>query len=198
GWVGGGGGGAGGGVGRAVPGGHGRGGGWVGVLGGRPGLFLVVLVPSILLAMFVGSELGVIEAKYQPMKIAAAEAQWTTCQPCSFSLFQIGGGKDDETPTQIIEIPHLLSLLATNHWNGEVQGLNEVNAMYQQQYGPGNYVPNVFIQYWSMRVMAYIAALILLLALWGAWAVWKHRLERSRWFLLIATWAVVAPFLMNT
>ena len=83
---------------------------------------LVVLVPAIMLAMFVGSELGVVEAKYQPMKIAAAEAQWNTCQPCSFSLFQIGGGKDDETPTQILEIPHLLSLLATNHWNGEVAG----------------------------------------------------------------------------
>jgi hypothetical protein len=27
---------------------------------------------------------GVIEARYQPMEIAAAEAQWTTCQPCSF------------------------------------------------------------------------------------------------------------------
>ena len=59
-------------------------------------------------------------------------------------------------------------------------------------------MPNVFIQYWSMRVMAYLAALVLLLALWGAWAVWRHRLERSRWFLLVATWAVIAPFLMNT
>jgi cytochrome d ubiquinol oxidase subunit I len=159
---------------------------------------LVVLVPAIILAMFVGSELGVVEAKYQPMKIAAAEAQWNTCQPCSFSLFQIGGGKEDETPTQILEIPHLLSLLATNHWNGQVLGLNQVNAQYQQQYGPGNYVPNVFIQYWSMRIMAYIAALVFLLALWGAWAVWRKRLEQSRWFLLFATWFVIAPFLMNT
>ena len=83
-------------------------------------LSLVVLVPAIILAMFVGSELGVIEARYQPMKIAAAEAQWTTCQPCSFSLFQIGGGNNDQTPTQIIAIPHLLSLLATNSWNGKV------------------------------------------------------------------------------
>ncbi len=118
---------------------------------------LVVLLPAVLLAMFVGSELGVVEAKYQPMKIAAAEAQWNTCQPCSFSLFQIGGGNDDETPTQILEIPHLLSLLATNHWNGQVQGLNQINAQYQQEFGPGDYVPNVFIQYWAMRVMAYIA-----------------------------------------
>ena len=159
---------------------------------------LVVLLPAIIVAMFVGSELGVIEAKYQPMKIAAAEAQWENCQPCSFSAFQIGGGKDDETPTQILEIPHLLSLLATNHWNGAVEGLNEVNAQYQKAYGPGDYVPNVFIQYWSMRVMAYIAALILLLSVWGGWAVWRHRLERSRWFLLAATWAVIAPFFMNT
>ena len=121
---------------------------------------LVVLLPAIILALFVGSELGVVEGKYQPMKIAAAEAQWEDCQPCSFSLFQVGGGKNDETPTQIIEVPHLLSLLATNTWNGAVEGLNEVNAQYQKEYGPGNYVPNVFIQYWSMRIMAYIGALV--------------------------------------
>ena len=159
---------------------------------------LVVLLPAIILALFVGSELGVIEGKYQPMKIAAAEAQWEDCQPCSFSLFQVGGGKNDETPTQIIEVPHLLSLLATNTWNGAVEGLNEVNAQYQKEYGPGNYVPNVFIQYWSMRIMAYIGALVFLLALWGAWAVWRHRLERSRWFLWAATWFAIAPFIMNT
>jgi cytochrome bd ubiquinol oxidase subunit I len=159
---------------------------------------LVVLIPTIVLALFVGSELGVIEARYQPMKIAAAEAQWNTCQPCSFSLFQVGGGNNDETPTKIISVPHLLSLLATNSWNGKVLGLNQVNAQYQQEYGPGNYVPNVFIQYWSMRVMAYLGALVLLLALWGGWLLWRHRLERARVFLFVATWAVVTPFLMNT
>ena len=159
---------------------------------------LALLVPAVVLALFVGSELGVVEAKYQPMKIAAAEAQWNTCKPCSFSLFQVGGGNKDETPTKVLSIPHVLSILATNSWNGQVEGLNQVNAQYQQQYGPGYYVPNVFIQYWSMRVMAYIAALVLLLALWGGWAVWRRKLEQSRWFLAVATWAVIAPFLMNT
>ena len=67
-------------------------------------LSLAVLIPTIVLALFVGSELGVVEAKYQPMKIAAAEAQWSTCQPCSFSLFQIGGGNNDQTPSQIIQV----------------------------------------------------------------------------------------------
>ena len=161
-------------------------------------LSLVVLVPAIILAMFVGSELGVIEARYQPMKIAAAEAQWTTCQPCSFSLFQIGGGNNDHTPTQIIEIPHLLSLLATNSWNGKVTGLTPLQSQYARQFGPGNYVPDVFIQYWAMRIMAYTAGLEFLLGLWGLWLIRRKTLARSRWFLGLAAWAVILSFLMNT
>ena len=159
---------------------------------------LIVLVPAMLFTLLVGDELGVIEGKYQPMKIAAAEAQWTTCQPCSFSLFQIGGGNNDETPTQIIEIPHLLSLLATNHWNGQVVGMNELQAQYSKQYGPGNYVPNVFIQYWSMRVMAYGGVLAFLTYAWGLWLIRRKKLATARRFLWVATWAAVLPFLMNT
>jgi cytochrome bd ubiquinol oxidase subunit I len=161
-------------------------------------LALIVLAPAMIFAMLIGSELGVIEAKYQPMKIAAAEAQWTTCQPCSFSLFQIGGGSHDQTPTQILSIPHLLSLLATNSWNGKVTGLSPLQAQYSKRYGPGNYVPNVFIQYWSMRVMAYTAALVFLLSVWGLWLTRRKTLATSRWFLIAATWAVILPFGMNT
>ena len=161
-------------------------------------LALIVLVPSILFTMLVGDELGVIEASYQPMKIAAAEAQWTTCQPCSFSLIQIGGGNDDHTPTQILAIPHLLSLLATNHWNGKVIGLSPLQSQYAAKYGAGNYVPNVFIQYWSMRVMAYAGVLVLLLGLWGLWLMRRKKVATSRLFLWVAVWAAVLPFLMNT
>ncbi len=173
--------------------------------GGEPQVFsrsarlgLIVLVPAILLAMLVGDELGVIEARYQPMKIAAAEAQWTTCQPCSFSLFQIGGGNDDHTPTQIVEIPHLLSLLATNHWNGKVIGMTPLQNQYAAKYGPGDYVPNVFIQYWGMRVMAYLAIIVTLVALWGLWLSRRKKLATSRRFLWAATWMVILPFLINT
>jgi cytochrome bd ubiquinol oxidase subunit I len=160
---------------------------------------VIVLLPTILLTMFVGSELGVIEAKYQPVKIAAAEAQWETCTGhCSFSAFQIGGGSNDKTPSQIIAIPSLLSVLATNSFSGEVKGLNELQRTDEAIYGPGNYIPDVFIQYWSMRVMAYLASLVLLLALWGAWLLRRGRLAESRWFLRLSMWAVLTPFLMNT
>jgi cytochrome d ubiquinol oxidase subunit I len=161
-------------------------------------LALTMLVPLSILLVLVGSQLGVIETTYQPMKIAAAEAQWETCQPCSFSAFQVGGGNRDETPTKIIAIPHLLSVLATLSWNGQVQGLNELQAQYEQKYGPGDYVPNVFVQYWSMRVMAYLATAIVLLSLWGAWLLHRRRLETSKWFLRAAVWAVLTPVVMNT
>jgi cytochrome d ubiquinol oxidase subunit I len=161
-------------------------------------LSLAVLIPTIVLTLFVGSELGVIETRYQPMKIAAAEGQWSTCRPCSFSLFQIGGGKNDKTPSQIVEVPHVLSLLATNSWGGKVVGLDQLQAEYVARYGPGNYVPDVFIQYWSMRIMAYLAALVMMLALWGAWLLHRDRLEHSKWFLRLSIWAVVTPFAMNT
>ena len=161
-------------------------------------LALIVLVPAILFTLLIGDELGVIEGRYQPMKIAAAEAQWTTCQPCSFSLFQIGGGNNDQTPTQIIEVPHLLSLLATNSWNGKVVGLNPLQQQYSKQFGPGYYVPDVFIQYWSMRAMAYLGVVILLIAVWGLWLIRRKKLATSRVFLWVAVWGAVLPFVLNT
>jgi cytochrome bd ubiquinol oxidase subunit I len=161
-------------------------------------LSVLVLLPAILLQMFVGNKLGEIEATYQPAKIAAAEAQWSNCQPCSFSAFQIGGGNNDQTPTQVIAIPHLLSILATGTWGGAVEGLNQIQKEDVARYGPGNYIPDVFIQYWSMRVMAYLGSLIALLALWGTWLIHKGRLDRSKWFLRAGLVAVVSPFVMNT
>ncbi len=161
-------------------------------------LSVLVLLPAILLQMFVGNKLGEIENTYQPAKIAAAEAQWNNCQPCSFSAFQIGGGNNDQTPTQVISIPHLLSILATGTWDGAVVGLNQLQKEDEKKYGPGNYIPDVFIQYWSMRVMAYLGSLIALLALWGTWLIHKGRLDRSKWFLRAGLFAVVTPFVMNT
>src|SRR5262249_19871823 len=88
-------------------------------------LALIVGVPISAVDLMVGSHLGVVITDYQPMKIAATEAQWDTCGPCSFSLFQIGGfTEDDQTPTFSIQIPHLLSIIATDSWNGEIQGMN--------------------------------------------------------------------------
>jgi cytochrome d ubiquinol oxidase subunit I len=134
------------------------------------------------------------------MKVAAMEAQWETCQPCSFSLFQIGGWTADDPPTKVIQIPYLLSILATGSPNGKVLGINDVQAQYEQQfpqYSGESFVPNVFVQYWSMRVMAYVAGLGVIVGLWGVFLLWRRKLDSSPLFLRVATWSVVLPFAMG-
>jgi cytochrome bd ubiquinol oxidase subunit I len=145
-----------------------------------------------------GSELGVAMTDVQPMKIAASEALWNTAQPAPFSLFQIGGfSASDPTPSFVIEIPGLLSFLATNSFTAEVKGINQIESAEAQSYGPGNYVPNVRLAYWSMRVMAYLGTLSAILAIWGAVLLRRKRLSESRWFQRAALAGIALPFLAN-
>jgi len=46
--------------------------------------------------------------------------------------------------------------------------------------------------------MAYLATLVMAFALWGAWLLYRRKLDVSRWFLRIAPWVIVGPFLINT
>jgi cytochrome d ubiquinol oxidase subunit I len=161
-------------------------------------LAIVVALPAAFVQLGWGSELGVATTDAQPMKIAAAEALWDTEEPAGFSLFQIGGfTEDDQTPSFDIQIPGLLSFLATNHFGSKVVGMNELQSQYEQQYGAGSYIPDVRLVYWSMRVMAYLGTLLLLLALWGAWLLRRKRLEQATWFHRAALAGIALPFLAN-
>ena len=109
----------------------------------------------------IGGRLGINETTYQPMKIAAAEANWDDLP----AVLVLGVPDrriqpDDDPRPRSSRSRTCCPLLATGTWDGQVQGLSAVNEQYNQQYGPGYYVPNVFIQYWSMRVMAYLATLV--------------------------------------
>jgi cytochrome bd ubiquinol oxidase subunit I len=162
-------------------------------------LALIVAVPVTLLQLVVGNRFGEAVTSAQSMKIAASEAQWNTCQPCGFSLFQIGGfSKQDETPSFSITIPRILSYMATGSFDGQVQGLNQLQAQEQSKYGPGNYMPNVRVIYWSMRVMAFTGVLMFLVAAVGAWLYWKRKLERARWFQWTAIVAIAFPYIAAT
>jgi cytochrome bd ubiquinol oxidase subunit I len=162
-------------------------------------LALIVAVPVTLLQLIVGNRFGEAVTSQQSMKIAASEAQWNTCQPCGFSLFQIGGfSKSDETPSFSITIPRLLSYMATGSFSGQVQGLNQLQAQERKKYGPGNYMPNVRVIYWSMRVMAFAGVLMFLLAALGAWLYQRQRLERARWFHRTAIAAIALPYIAAT
>jgi cytochrome d ubiquinol oxidase subunit I len=158
-------------------------------------LALIVGVPISAVNLGVGSHLGVVITDYQPMKIAATEAQWDTCQPCSFSLFQIGGfTEDDQTPAFSIQIPHLLSLLATDSWNGEVQGMTPLQAQEESEYGSGDYIPPVRTTYWSMRIMAYAGTLVFLVLAASAFFFRRGSLEAKPWLLWAGVLTIPLPY----
>jgi cytochrome d ubiquinol oxidase subunit I len=162
-------------------------------------LALIVAVPATLLQLVVGNRFGEAVTSAQAMKIAASEAQWNTCQPCGFSLIQFGGfTENDQTPKFSITVPRVLSYMATGSFSGEVEGLNQLQAQEQSQHGPGNYMPNVRVIYWSMRVMAYMGVLMFLVAALGAWLYWKKKLETARWFHRIALVAIAFPYIAAT
>jgi cytochrome bd ubiquinol oxidase subunit I len=168
----------------------------------RPGakVALIVLVPVASVNLLFGSHFGILVTRLQPMKISAAEALWETEQPAAFSLFQIGGfTQSDPTPTFSIEVPGLLSYLSTGSFNGKVTGINDLNKQEQKMYGRGtNYAPPVRTIYWSMRVMAYAGSLTALIAVVGAFLLWRRKLERQRWFLWAGVAAIVLPFISCT
>jgi cytochrome bd ubiquinol oxidase subunit I len=159
-------------------------------------LALIVAVPVTLLQLVVGNRFGEAVTSAQSMKIAASEAQWNTCQPCGFSAIQFGGlSKSDPTPSFSITIPRLLSYMATGSFSGKVQGLNQLQQQEQRKYGRGNYMPNVRVVYWSMRVMAYLGVLLFLVAAAGAWLYRQQKLERARWFQRAALGAIALPYI---
>jgi len=159
-------------------------------------LALIVAIPATLVQLSVGNRFGENVTAMQGMKIAASEAQWNTCEPCGFSVFQIGGfSPQHPNPTFAITIPRLLSWMGTGSFNGKIQGLNQLQAQEQARYGPGNYMPSVELMYWSMRIMAMLGVFMFLVAAVGAWLYRKRRLEKARWYLWTAIITIAAPYI---
>ena len=162
------------------------------------GLWTVVI--SSLLVAFSGDPQAKVMTEQQPMKMAAAEALYHTSTPASFSLFTIGSLNGDNEIASV-RIPRLLSFLATGDFNGTVDGIDNVQAQYQQTYGPGDYRPYVPLTYWSFRLMIGFGMLPLLIALLGLWLTRRGRVPQGRtgrWFWRAAIWAVILPLLGNT
>ena len=162
-------------------------------------LSLTLLCVGLVAAFFFGDALMRDLVTRQPMKVAAAEALFETEGPAALSLFATGDFSANPGKTnREIKIPHLLSLLATLSWDGTVQGVNNVNAQYRKEFGPGEYAPVVAVIYWSFRVMVYTYGALVMFALIGLWLWRKGTLETSRRWLKLGIFAGVTPFLINT
>lgn len=172
--------------------------------GGEPTLFRrsfrwasVYAVIGTLLVILIGHSQAQHMVEVQPMKMAAGEALWESEDPASLSLLTIG----DLSGTREVwslRVPRALSLLSYNRLEGEVKGLNELQAEYQQQYGPGNYVPPLPISYWSFRLMIGAGFAMLAIGAIAFYRVLRRSIEGSERLLKLLPWAIALPYLANS
>jgi cytochrome bd ubiquinol oxidase subunit I len=154
------------------------------------------LVGSVLVGL-VGHSQAQHMVKAQPMKMAAAEALWETEDPAALSLISIF---DEKSRKDIfaIKIPAGLSLLSYNRLEGAVPGINDLQAEYEQKYGPGDYVPPVLVSYWAFRGMITPGFIMPVITALGLYLVFRKRLEDTPWFLRLLPFAIPLPYLANT
>jgi cytochrome d ubiquinol oxidase subunit I len=146
--------------------------------------------------MFLGDSQAKQMEQQQPMKMAAAEALYNSTNGASFSLLTIGDLSGN--PVFQVRVPHILSVLATNTWNGKVDGIHQLQKEATAKYGAGSYVPVIWVLYWTFRIMVGLGILLFVLGAAGLWLMKRRRLEQSKRFLRFASWMVVAPFLANS
>jgi cytochrome bd ubiquinol oxidase subunit I len=147
--------------------------------------------------MVVGHTQGQYMIRVQPMKMAAAEALWQDEDPAGMSLFT-WGNEPERRDIWSVRIPGLLSFLSYNRFEGEVRGIKDLQAEYEAKYGPGDYAPPVKWTYWNFRVMAGAGMVMLALAAWAVFAVFRSTVDRSRFLLRLLPLAIVLPYAANS
>ena len=165
----------------------------------RPALrlgIMTVLVAGLAVAI-TGDLQARIMTRQQPMKMAAAEALYDTSAPASFSLLTIGS-LDGHSEMWSLRVPHALSLMATGRSDGAVEGVNDLQARYQQTYGPGDYRPSIPLAYWMFRLMIGFGLLSFVLAGLALWKTRRGRSPSSTWFWRAASWSILLPVIANS
>ena len=155
------------------------------------GLFAIIGV------ILVGHAQAQLMVRQQPMKMAAAEALWDSEDPASLSLLTISNQETGESSVDI-RIPGALSFLSYNTFTGEVKGINDLQKELEAEYGAGDYVPSVFMNYWSFRIMigaGFLMAFLVFVALY-VWLKLKFKLKSKWWYLLTAS--IALPYMANT
>lgn len=102
--------------------------------------------------------------RHQPAKLAAMEAHWetNTTEGAPFAVIAFPDMKEERNRFEI-SVPSGLSLLVTHSFRGRVPGLKEF---------PPDERANVFILFWSFRLMVGMGFILLFVMLWG-FVLWR-------------------------
>ncbi|MCB0861491.1 MAG: cytochrome ubiquinol oxidase subunit I, partial [Solirubrobacterales bacterium] len=168
----------------------------IAVFKGSMNIALPTLAVAGLLTLVVGHFNGILMSEQQPMKMAAADAVFETEDGVGLSLFATGDFEGNPGGTnRNLQMPNALSFIMTGKPDSEVKGINNLNAEYQEKYGPGEYAPIVWIAYWSWRVMLGCGFLLALFGVLGWWLNRRGKLEDSRRFLKFTMPVASLPFI---
>jgi cytochrome d ubiquinol oxidase subunit I len=154
-------------------------------------------IVCLLLVMVVGDLQGKYLVRHQPMKMAAAEALWNTENPAPFSVFAVTDEHNKKNDFDF-KIPRVLSFMSHGLFTGEVKGINELQAKYEKEFGPGSYIPPVAISFWSFRIMIGAGVLMFLLLILAWFFNYEEKLLDSGWKLKVLMLMIPLPYICNT
>lgn len=157
----------------------------------------IVMMVSFILVGITGDWSARIMTEQQPMKMAAAEALYDTSNSAPFSLLTIGTLDGSRSVFQI-GLPSMLSFLSTGDVNGTVEGVNNLEAAYDQKFGAGDYTPNIPLAYWSFRLMMGFGFLAIAAVLYAFWRQRKGSFPRSKGFKYVMVSLPFLPLLANS
>lgn len=144
---------------------------------------LAILTPVQIL---VGDLHGLNVLEHQPVKVAAMEGIWETEKGAALRLLAWPNQQEGKNDWELT-IPYGASLILTHQLDGEVKGLNEVPK--QQQ-------PNVWVVFYSFRVMIGIGVLMLLTVIVGLYRNKNQLLNEGehwlKWLKLMAPTGFIA------
>jgi len=128
--------------------------------------FAISVIAFIIpLQILLGDELGYRVHEYQPMKTAAIEANWHDTSGAPLILFALID-QDKQKNRVEVSIPYLASLLNTHDIHGKIEGLDRLNKSEQ---------PNVWMTFYSFRVMVGVGLLLLLMSWVSLYLLWKKK-----------------------
>ena len=106
-----------------------------------------------------------------------ASAEGACHDGTEFSVLTVGDLQSNNCSDvqSVLEVPGLLSFLATGDWSAEVRGINDLQAEYEAEFGPGSYKPAIPVTYWTFRLMMTAGFLAMLGAAILWWAFRKGR-----------------------
>jgi len=130
---------------------------------------LITLAVVAPLQVLIGDASGVEVFERQPAKGAAIEGHWETNAPGTAANWSLLAwpNKQEQRNDWSLELPGMLSILATHDVHGKVTGMRDIPLEDQP--------PALPLLYYAFRVMAGIGFFLAALAVWTAWGLKRAR-----------------------